>query len=104
RTTATHPFRHSSYSSLTSPYWSMSLETNDAGMTQSPIDFRHPFLDTRVVRFLLSVPSIPWCVDKFLLRESMRGLLPDEIRRRRKAGLSADPTLVALRQRRPAAK
>jgi len=43
----------------------------------------------------LSLPSYPWCVDKTVLREAMRGRLPDVIRLRPKTALAGDP--LALR-------
>ncbi|MFQ6030165.1 MAG: asparagine synthase (glutamine-hydrolyzing), partial [Dehalococcoidia bacterium] len=50
------------------------------------IEARHPFLDRRVVDFLTRVPpnlkvSGVWA--KYLLRQSMQGILPDEVRLRR---------------------
>jgi hypothetical protein len=39
---------------------------------------------------VLSLPTLPWCSDKELLRRSMRGLLPEEVRLRRKQPLRSD--------------
>ena len=46
---------------------------------------RHPFVDIRMLRFLLAVPPLPWCRSKYLLRRAMRGTLPKEVLHRRKA-------------------
>jgi asparagine synthase (glutamine-hydrolysing) len=53
------------------------------------IHMAHPFLDSRVVRFCLSVQvhvPLPPGQPKPLLAEGMRGVLPEEIRTRRRKG------------------
>jgi asparagine synthase (glutamine-hydrolysing) len=55
------------------------------------MEVRHPFLDLRVLRFLLAVPTVPWSRSKYLFREAMRGKLPDTVRRRPKTPLAGDP-------------
>ena len=56
------------------------------------IDVRLPFLDHEVVEYAARIPSRlklrPWS-RKNVLREAMRGTLPEELRRRRKRGLAA---------------
>src|SRR5205814_2079336 len=39
----------------------------------------------------LAVPALPWCREKYLVRRSMRGVLPTEVLRRPKAPLDPDP-------------
>ena len=49
------------------------------------VEVRLPFLDRRVIDFLLAVPARVRFRDgwiKWILRESMRGILPEEVRRR----------------------
>jgi len=49
------------------------------------IKFRHPFFDRRLVEFMLSLPpnfKLNRGRSKFLLREAMKGILPDKIRLR----------------------
>ena len=89
--------RPSAYETLRSVFWSQMFETLDPGFTRLPLEFRHPFFDLRVLRFVLRLPALPWCSDKELLRQTLRGVLPDEIRLRRKTPLVADPVLAALR-------
>lgn len=60
-------------------------------------DVRHPLLDLRLVRFLLSVPPAQWYNDKALLRLWMRGRLPEAVVRRPKAPLVGDPSDARLR-------
>src|SRR5262249_34372632 len=50
--------------------------------------------------FLLRLPVMPWCMDKHLVRQAMRGVLPQETLKRRKAPLQKDPLLVWVQQRR----
>jgi asparagine synthase (glutamine-hydrolysing) len=70
------------------------LEFFDATWTGCAIESRNPFLDRRLSRFLLRVPPIPWSMDKYLLRRSQIGVLPDEIRLRRKTPVTVDVMLL----------
>ena len=72
-------------------FWPQAFEGCDAAWTGAPLDMRHPFFDLRVITFLLSIPPVPWYWDKAVLREVLRGVLPEEVRRRRKAPLAGDP-------------
>ncbi len=58
------------------------------------METRAPFFDQRLLRFLLRVPPVPWCMKKELLREAMRDLLPEEVRVRKKTPLRGDPLLL----------
>lgn len=71
--------------------WGPYLEGFDAGFTGVPIQTRWPFLDERLVRFALSLPPLPWCVDKHLLRRALEPLLPAEVTARPKHPLAGDP-------------
>jgi len=55
-----------------------------------PVELRAPLLDQRLLSFLLRVPPVPWCMEKALLRETMRGTLPEEVRARPKTPLLGD--------------
>jgi len=48
----------------------------------APVESLDPLGDHRLFEFFLSLPPLPWFANKVLLREAMRGLLPDEIRLR----------------------
>ncbi len=91
-----HPLHPDAYTSLHSGYWSSVLETEDAGNTQVLLETRAPLLDLRVLRFLLRVPPVPWCMDKELTRRSMQGHLPTEVLNRRKTPMARDPLEVCL--------
>jgi asparagine synthase (glutamine-hydrolysing) len=76
---------------LTAPIWQRLFEFNDPGATRIPVEYRYPYLDLRLVTFALALPSFPWCVDKYLLRAALRGVLPAAIVNRPKAPLAFDP-------------
>jgi asparagine synthase (glutamine-hydrolysing) len=85
-----HPFRPVAYRSFSSGIWESLFQGWDAGQTMAPFEVRHPFVDLRLLRYLLAVPAIPWCRVKYLVRQAMRGTLPDAILRRPKAPLIDD--------------
>ena len=67
--------------------------------TGFPIETRFPFMDLRIVRYLLAVPAIPWCANKHVERQAMRGILPEPVRRRPKTPLAGDPVSEQLKRR-----
>jgi asparagine synthase (glutamine-hydrolysing) len=83
--------RHESMADARAGWWPSVFESHDAGATRQPIELRYPFFDVRVVSFSLALPSYPWCVDKTILREAMRGRLPEAIRLRPKTPLAGNP-------------
>ncbi|HXJ06095.1 MAG TPA: asparagine synthase-related protein [Candidatus Acidoferrum sp.] len=87
---SSHPLHPIAFASLTGKYWSSLLENEDAGWTGVPVELRAPLLDQRLLRFLLRVPPVPWCMEKNLLREAMRGMLPEKVRARPKTPLIGD--------------
>jgi asparagine synthase (glutamine-hydrolysing) len=93
-----HPVRPKAYISLSLPNWQSLFEGYDAGITRVPVEVRHPYMDLRLVRYLLAVPPIPWCVNKYLPRTAFRGTLAEPIRRRRKTPLMGDPVLELWRE------
>jgi asparagine synthase (glutamine-hydrolysing) len=98
---ARHPARPEAYRFLASPFWVDAFQGSDPPATGLPLGQRYPFFDIRLVAFLLRLPPMPWCVDKAILRQAMRGRLPEPIRTRRKSPLAADPVGVGLRLQRP---
>jgi asparagine synthase (glutamine-hydrolysing) len=89
-----HPLHIAGYTGLTGAFWPAAFELEDAGVTGVPVESRAPLLDQRLLRFLLRVPPVPWCMNKELLRTVMRGLLPEEVRVRKKTPLRGDPLLL----------
>jgi asparagine synthase (glutamine-hydrolysing) len=78
--------------------WASVLETYSAAARPSGACVSHPFLDLRVVHFCLALPSIPWCWDKRLLRESLSGILPCEVITRAKTPMPARWLQIAARR------
>lgn len=71
--------------SLTSGLPSLQCELSDRYGSWFGIECRHPFLDRRVIEFAMALPEEQrWRRDqtKFILRQSMRGLLPETVRQR----------------------
>lgn len=85
-----HPLHPIALACLSSKFWSSTFEGEDAAWTGVPVELRAPLLDQRLLRFLLRVPPVPWCMEKELLREAMRGLLPEVVRARPKTPLLGD--------------
>ena len=82
-----HPWHPRAIASFTSAIWPAFLEQFDRSISGTPLCWRHPYLDLRVLSFLLSVPPIPWARRKRLIRKAMRGLLPNEVLSRDKASV-----------------
>ena len=93
-----HPIRPRACASLKLANWRQIFERSDAGISRFPVEVRHPYMDVRMVRYILAVPPIPWCANKHLLRESMRDVLPEAIRRRPKTPLAGDPVSEHLKR------
>ncbi len=70
----------------------VALPMGEAFTARFGIEIRHPFLDRRLVEFLMALPPEQLCSrqwPKAVLRRAMQGILPESIRvRRRKANFS----------------
>ena len=93
-----HPVRPVAYTSFACDFPMGGTEDYDPAFTGTPSVFLHPFWDVRVVRFLLTVPAIPWCRSKFLVRTALRDLIPEAVRMRPKAPLAGFPYLELIRR------
>jgi len=74
------------------------FDVADPMLTGAPVEYRHPFLDLRVVEFCLSLPPHPWCHRKEILRQAVADSLPREVARRPKTPLAGFPHMLALRE------
>ncbi len=72
-------------------FWTPLLELNDPGCSGVGVEVRYPFIDLRLLNYLLALPPAPWCVNKMLLRSAMKQILPDEVRLRPKTPLMGEP-------------
>ena len=95
-----HPHRPEAVGFLLAPDWQNVFEDNDPGSTRSCLQYLYPYFDLRLLRFLFSIPPVPWTLDKCLIRSAMRGILPEAIRLRPKTPLAADPGLIFVRNNR----
>ena len=86
-----HPLHPDAYRALHMGYWASVHESEDAGCTGVQLESRAPLLDLRLLKFLLRVPPVPWCINKELCRRAMKGRLPGRVLTRRKAPLLEDP-------------
>lgn len=86
-----HPIHPLAYFTLTDAFWPHVQDKEDAAATRLPVDTRSPLLDFRLLRFLLRLPSMPWCAHKSLMRRAMRGLLPEDVLNRPKSPLPQEP-------------
>lgn len=91
-----HPVHPAAYRSLHSGYWPALLEEEDATWTGIPLETRAPFLDLRLLRFLLRLPPVPWCMDKEVTRQALKDSLPVEILKRGKTPLPQDALAACL--------
>jgi asparagine synthase (glutamine-hydrolysing) len=93
-----HPILPNAHASLSLPHWTHMFEQENAGVSQQPVEVRYPFLDLRIVNFLLALPPFPWFYQKMLLREAMSGRLPESVRMRPKTPLQTEPEVEQIRR------
>ncbi len=88
-----HLARPKGHASMLLPQWTNMFEMQDPGVTRCNIEIRYPYLDLKMVDFLLATPVFPWSYRKAILRKAMAGRIPDKILLRPKTPLSADPVV-----------
>jgi asparagine synthase (glutamine-hydrolysing) len=93
----THPWRLQTYAMLKRNLWRRLFDSLDPAMFGVAEEVRHPYLDARLLRFFLTLPVIPWCRDKALLRRAMSEELPAQVLSRPKTTSKADPTLARVK-------
>jgi asparagine synthase (glutamine-hydrolysing) len=79
-----YELRDSAYHFLTTTNWNIKFVGGDPGVTRRLLESRHPLIDIRVIEFCLSLPQVPWCLNKYIMRAAMKGQLPEIIRTRPK--------------------
>jgi asparagine synthase (glutamine-hydrolysing) len=93
-----HAVRPKAHASMLIPQWAGLFESDDPGVTRYPVEVRYPFLDLRIVRYLLAIPVFPWAYKKYLLRKSMYKKLPETVRLRPKTPVLRDPIQAKIRE------
>jgi asparagine synthase (glutamine-hydrolysing) len=94
---STHPIRPVGHGGFSNARWQALFDDCDVSAAAGQIEIRHPFLDLRLLRYMLAVPPMPWCRNKLLVRRSMRHALPREILRRPKTSAAASPDFERIR-------
>jgi asparagine synthase (glutamine-hydrolysing) len=92
-----HPVRPQAYRGIGDVSWQSFFEDCDLSGATTHTEMRHPFLDTRLLRYMLALPVMPWCRNKLILRRSMRSALPAAVLRRRKTSLAVSPDFARAR-------
>lgn len=96
-----HPVRPKAYASFTGDF-PMCGGGNEGSYAWAAIEEFHPLGDLRLVRFLLAVPAVPWCREKYLIRTALKGILPETVCLRPKAPVPGFPYLERARLSQPA--
>jgi asparagine synthase (glutamine-hydrolysing) len=91
-----HPVKPLAYRWLTNHTFPNMCEMFAQDRHRAPLEFRHPYLDVRVLRFMLSVPAVPWCRDKLVMRKAAAPLLPRECLSRPKTPVRGLPWRAAF--------
>lgn len=74
-----HATRPEAVSYLGDPYLQQLLGAAQPEYTRVPLETVWPLLDTRVIEFVFSIPPVPWCQDRELMRKAFRNELPSEV-------------------------
>lgn len=89
-----HPYRAGAWHYVNSANWARTFEANDAGATGKLLEWSSPYFDVRVIEFLFSLPPMPHFANKDIVRQSLLGSIPDEVRLRPKTPLPVDPSVL----------
>ena len=82
---APHPLRPEAYTNLSAHSWvSRFTQTYNIETGGTAVEFRHPYFDIRVIEYLLALPPLPWFEAKFIVRQALRGRIPESVRNRPK--------------------
>jgi len=97
-TPSTHPILPKAHASFSLPHWMLMFEQENAGWTPYPLEVCYPFLDLRIVDYLLALPPFPWFFKKMLLRAAMAERIPERVRTRPKTPLQGNPVSEQFRR------
>lgn len=92
-----NPWHPASMASFADSSWQSMFGEAEIEEGHTPVVWRHPFLDLRVLTFMLSVPPVPWAWRKLLVRRAMQADLPAAILARDKTPLRGHPLWPAMR-------
>jgi asparagine synthase (glutamine-hydrolysing) len=86
-----HPVRPQGYDGFSAVRWQPLFEDCDINGALSHAEIQHPFLDLRLLQYMLALPAMPWCRNKLIIRRAMRTALPNDVLRRKKATVQVSP-------------
>jgi asparagine synthase (glutamine-hydrolysing) len=91
-------WKPSAIRAFTDPLWPALFDMlRLSEMTGGP-EWRHPYLDLRLLQYLISIPTIPWAWRKEILRQAMRHKLPSQVLARDKTPLVDQPLREPLKK------
>lgn len=89
-------WKPSAIRAFSDPIWPALFDTLRVSEMAGGPEWRHPFLDLRLLQYLISLPTIPWAWRKDILRQAMRDKLPSEVLSRDKTPLVDQPLRAPL--------
>jgi asparagine synthase (glutamine-hydrolysing) len=92
-----HPLRPLGHGGFAAARWQPLFEVCDIQGALTGTEMRHPFLDVRLLRYLLALPAMPWCRNKLVIRRAMKHRLPRAVVRRKKTSLSLSPDFARVK-------
>jgi asparagine synthase (glutamine-hydrolysing) len=93
---STHPVRPRGHGGFGAARWQSLFDDCDIQGALSRTEIRHPFLDVRLLQYMLALPAMPWCRNKLIIRRAMRTALPGEVLRRRKTVVQLNPDFARV--------
>ena len=92
-----HPIRPRGYAGFDAVRWQSLFDYCDVSSAAGHSEIRHPFLDLRLLQYMLALPAMPWCRNKLIIRRAMHASLPQAVLRRKKAAVAVSPDLARVR-------
>jgi asparagine synthase (glutamine-hydrolysing) len=96
RPASPHPLRPHGHAAFAAPQWQLLFDDCDVHGALTGTEMRHPFLDVRLLRYMLAVPAMPWCRNKLIIRRAMKKTLPHAVLSRKKASVRVSPDLARV--------
>lgn len=90
------PRRPRAQSVMGSPIWPAMFDRHDAEHLGVPLEVRFPFADLALVEFLMNIPAVPWCIDKYIARRAVTDRLPLAVIARPKSPMAGDTVTARL--------
>jgi len=92
-----HPVRPLGHGGFVPSRWLPLFEVCDVQGALTATETRYPFLDLRLLRYMLALPAMPWCRNKLVMRRAMEHALPRAVIRRKKSSLHRSPDFARVK-------